>query len=268
MKKNRLLLIAALIGMLICTGGCGAQNGETSSDKNTEQPVIELNVSAAASLTDAAKELSQLYNQEHPEVKIVYNFASSGTLQKQIEEGAPADVFISAGKKQMDVLQEAGLLVDNTRRDLLGNELVLIVNKENEINGFEDLNSDIIEKISIGTPETVPAGKYAQEALVSMGLWETIQPKLVMAKDVRQVLTYVDSRNVDAGLVYRSDVTGVENVKIAAAAPTDSHSPIVYPLAIVAASQQQEAGMDFIAFLTSDIAAEVFTQYGFLTLQE
>ena len=165
MKKNRLLLIAALIGMLICTGGCGAQNGETPSDKNTEQPVIELNVSAAASLTDAAKELSQLYNQEHPEVKIVYNFASSGTLQKQIEEGAPADIFISAGKKQMDVLQEAGLIVDNTRFNLLGNELVLIVNKENEINGFEELKTDTIEKISIGTPETVPAGKYAQEEI-------------------------------------------------------------------------------------------------------
>lgn len=266
-RKNQLSIIV-LVCMLVFLGGCATTNVDTAPDKNVEQPVVELNVSAAASLTDAAKELSQLYKQEHPEVELVYNFASSGTLQKQIEEGAPADIFISAGKKQMDALQEAGLIVDDTRMDLLGNELVLIVHQDKKLSGFEGLNSDTIERISIGTPETVPAGKYAQEALVSLNLWEALQPKLVMAKDVRQVLTYVASQNVDAGLVYRSDVAGTDNVRIVTAAPADSHNQIVYPIAIVNASQKQDAGKDFVAFLNSDPAAKVFEKYGFITLDK
>ena len=262
MKKNR-LLIALLLGMLLVVGGCAAQD---TTPQAPVKPTIELNISAAASLTDAAKELEQLYKEEHPEVKLVYNLAASGTLQKQIEEGAPADVFISAGKKQMDALQEGGFIVNDSRQNLLGNELVLIVPKDSKIETFDDLFTDKAAKISIGTPETVPAGKYAQEALITLKLWEPIQPKLVMAKDVRQVLTYVESENVDAGLVYRSDTIGSEKTRIAAAAPADSHSPIVYPMAIVAASQQQEAAQEFVTFLTGEKAKIVFEKYGFKNL--
>jgi len=267
MKKSQ-ILITLLIGMLLIIGGCAAQDTTQDKDKALVQPNIELNVSAVASLTDAANELKELYNKEQPEIKIVYNFAASGTLQKQIEEGAPADVFISAGKKQMDALQDGGLLVDSSRQNLLGNELVLIAPKGSEITGFDELNTDKVNQLSIGTPETVPAGKYAQEALTSMKLWEAIQPKLVMAKDVRQVLTYVESENVDAGLVYRSDTMGTEDIRIVATAPAESHSPIVYPIAIVKASQQQEAAQDFITFLTSDTAIEVFEKYGFQAQKE
>ena len=262
MKKNR-ILIALLLGMLLIIGGCAAQD---KTPQTSVQPTIELNISAAASLTDAAKELEQLYKEEHPEVKLVYNLAASGTLQKQIEEGAPADVFISAGKKQMDALQEGGFIVNDSRQNLLGNELVLIVPKDSKIETFDDLVTDKAAKISIGTPETVPAGKYAQEALTNLNLWGPIQPKLVMAKDVRQVLTYVESENVDAGLVYRSDTIGSEKTRIAAAAPADSHSPIVYPMAIVAASQQQEAAQEFVTFLTGEKAKIVFEKYGFKNL--
>jgi len=262
MKKNR-LLIALLLGMLLVVGGCAAQD---TTPQAPVKPTIELNISAAASLTDAAKELEQLYKEEHPEVKLVYNLAASGTLQKQIEEGAPADVFISAGKKQMDALQEGGFIVNDSRQNLLGNELVLIAPKDSKIETFDDLATDKAAKISIGTPETVPAGKYAQEALITLKLWEPIQPKLVMAKDVRQVLTYVESENVDAGLVYRSDTIGSEKVRIVAAAPADSHSPIVYPMAIVAASQQQEAAQELATFLTSEPAKKVFEKYGFKSL--
>jgi len=262
MKKNR-LLIALLLGMLLVVGGCAAQD---TTPQAPVKPTIELNISAAASLTDAAKELEQLYKEEHPEVKLVYNLAASGTLQKQIEEGAPADVFISAGKKQMDALQEGGFIVNDSRQNLLGNELVLIAPKDSKIETFDDLATDKAAKISIGTPETVPAGKYAQEALITLKLWEPIQPKLVMAKDVRQVLTYVESENVDAGLVYRSDTIGSEKVRIVAAAPADSHSPIVYPMAIVAASQQLEAAQEFATFLTSEPAKKVFEKYGFKSL--
>lgn len=263
MKKNR-LLIALLLGMLLVIGGCATQD---TTPQAPAQPTIELNISAAASLTDAAKEMEQLYNKEHPEVKLVFNLAASGTLQKQIEEGAPADVFISAGKKQMDALQEGGFIVNDSRQNLLGNELVLIAPQDSKIETFDDLATDKAAKISIGTPETVPAGKYAQEALTSLNLWEPIQPKLIMAKDVRQVLTYVESENVDAGLVYRSDTIGSEKIRIVAAAPADSHSPIVYPMAIVEASQQQEAAQEFIIFLTSETAIKVFEKYGFKRMQ-
>jgi len=143
---------------------------------------------------------------------------------------------------------------------------VLIVPKDSKIETFDDLVTDKAAKISIGTPETVPAGKYGQEALTNLNLWEPIQPKLVMAKDVRQVLTYVESENVDAGLVYRSDTIGSEKTRIAAAAPADSHSPIVYPMAIVAASQQQEAAQEFVTFLTGEKAKIVFEKYGFKNL--
>ncbi|MGI6428677.1 MAG: molybdate ABC transporter substrate-binding protein [Syntrophomonadaceae bacterium] len=131
---------------------------------------VELNVSAAASLTDAAKEIADLYSQQHPDIKITYNFASSGTLQKQIEEGAPADLFISAGKKQMDALQEQGLIVDSSRKDLLGNELVLIAPEDSTLTGFEGLTAAPIDKIAIGTPETVPAGKVCPGGLNLYGI--------------------------------------------------------------------------------------------------
>lgn len=262
-RKN--LLFVMLLSLMLVLVGCGNNNKPDAEAPPAK--TVELNVFAAASLTDAAQELQKLYNKEHPDIKIVYNFASSGTLQKQIEEGAPADLFISAGKKQMDTLQEAGLIVDSTRQNLLGNELVLIVPQDSSVSSFKDLATDKIGKIGIGTPETVPVGKYSQEALTTMGIWESLQPKLVMAKDVRQVLTYVESNNVDAGLVYRSDTYGVDKVRIVETAPAESHSPIVYPMAIVKASQQQAAAEDFFTFLTGGAADKIFEKYGFIRIK-
>ncbi|HAA08139.1 MAG: molybdate ABC transporter substrate-binding protein [Syntrophomonadaceae bacterium] len=259
--KKRLIPLIMLLIMALTVIGCG---GPATTEDATAP--VELNVSAAASLTDAAKEIAVLYNQQHPDVKITYNFASSGTLQKQIEEGAPADLFISAGKKQMDALQEKGLIVDSSRKDLLGNELVLIAPEDSTLTGFEGLTDASIDKIAIGTPETVPAGKYAQEALITMGLWDSIQPQLVMAKDVRQVLTYVQTGNTAAGLVYLSDTYQADKIKIIAAAPSDSHAPIVYPMALIKSSQKQETTADFANFLSSQEAKDVFAKYQFIPL--
>lgn len=260
MKKHSLYLIILLSITLLMTG-CGSP---AASD--TPSPTIELNISAAASLTDAIQEVSNLYNDQHTDVKLTFNLASSGTLQKQIEEGAPADLFISAGKKQMDALQEQGLIVDSSRQDLLGNELVLIAPADSLLQDFAGLTDPAVGKIGIGTPETVPAGKYAQEALTSMGLWDAIQPQLVQAKDVREVLTYVETGNAGAGLVYRSDTYQTEKIKIVAAAPSSSHKPIVYPLAVVKSSSKQEAAADFAKFLTTKEAADIFSKYGFIPL--
>lgn len=258
MKRLLLLLpIGALILLLFLTG-CGSNNAR-------EQ--INLTISAAASLQDAAKEIEQVYTKENPNVTLTYNFASSGALQKQIEEGAPVDLFISAGQSQMDALEEKGLIIEDSRSDLLSNDLILIAGKDRPLTGFDELTGDQVNKISIGAPESVPAGKYAQEALTGMGLWDALQPKLVLAKDVRQVLTYVETGNVDAGLVYHSDALMGDNIKVVAAAPADTHKPIVYPMAIIKNTKQQAATEAFMDFLYGPEAREIFARYGFKTLK-
>jgi molybdate transport system substrate-binding protein len=257
-KRNIIVYILLLMALLV--SGCSKSE---SSNLPTESEKIKLTVAAAASLQDAAKEIQELYADKHPEVEITYNFASSGTLQKQIEEGAPADLFISAGKKQMDALAEKDLIVKESRRDLLGNKLVLIAARNVALEDFDGLTSPSIKKISIGTPETVPAGKYAQETLTSMQLYDKLLPKIVFAKDVRAVLNYVETGNAQAGIVYMSDTYGVDDIVVITAAPEESHSPIVYPMAIVKASKNQSAAQAFSEFLSSSEAAAVFTKYGF-----
>lgn len=255
---KRKVIVYILLLTVILVSGC-------SKTENSEK-TVELTVAAAASLQDAAKEIQELYADKHPDVEITYNFASSGTLQKQIEEGAPVDLFISAGKKQMDALAEKDLIVTESRRDLLGNKLVLIADRDVALEDFDGLTSPSIKKISIGTPETVPAGKYAQETLTSMQLYDRLLPKIVFAKDVRAVLNYVETGNVEAGIVYMSDTYKVDDIVVITAAPEESHSPIVYPMAIVKASKNQTAAQAFCEFLSSSEAADVFNKYGFDSL--
>ncbi|MDO7786763.1 molybdate ABC transporter substrate-binding protein [Desulforamulus aquiferis] len=265
MKKIITLLIMSVLMFTVWTG-CGDAKGQDAPTQPKAEP-INLTISAAASLKDAAEELKGLYANEHQNVNITYNFGASGTLQKQIEEGAPADLFISAGTKQMDALDEKGLIVKESRKDLLGNDLVLITKKDSQIAGFEELSKPEVDKISIGTPESVPAGQYAKDALTSMNLWDKLQPKLVLAKDVRQVLTYVETGNVAAGMVYSSDAVMGKDIKVVTAAPADSHKPIVYPMAILKDTKQQRAVEDFVAFLLGEEAAKVFEKYGFKAIK-
>lgn len=255
--------------MAVTVGGCAPKkDGSSRPGPAGEQKQTPITVSAAISLKDALVELQEMYAQQNPGVKVSFNFGSSGALQKQIEEGAPVDVFISAGQYQVDELEQQGLLVTDSRKDLLGNELALVVakGKETLIKGFPDLAGEAVGKISIGNPETVPAGKYAQEALNKLGLWAKLQGKLVPAKDVRQVLTYVDTGNVDAGLVYESDVRALKNGVKVATAPGDSHKPIVYPMALLKNSKVPAEARDFMNFLAGPEAAGVFTKHGFKPL--
>jgi len=258
--KRLIALTAMMLFVLSVITSCASTKEQ--KPQAAAEPV-KLTVSAAASLKEAAEELKDLYLKQHPNVSITYNFGASGTLQKQIEEGAPADLFISAGKKQMDDLAEKGLIVKESRKNLLTNELVLVAKKDSKITAFEDLMKPEVSKISIGAPESVPAGKYAQEVLTTMQLWDKLQPKLVLAKDVRQVLTYVETGNAEAGLVYRSDTIVAKESKIVAAAPANSHKPIDYPMAIVKNTKQQKAAEEFASFLSSDEAAKIFEKHGF-----
>lgn len=261
--EKKLILMGLALFIFLSLAGCW-NNKERPGTKN--EPV-NLTISAAASLRNAMEELKTIYTREHAGVTIKYNFASSGTLQRQIEEGAPVDLYISAGKSQMDALAEKNLIVDNSRKNLLENELVLISGKESSLNGFEDLTGANVTKISICVPESSPAGEYAKETLTALKLYDKIQQKLVLAKDVRQVLTYVETGNVDAGMVYLSDAATSKNIKIIATAPAGSHKQIVYPMAVIKGTKHQKEIEEFANFLLTDEAAGVFEKYGFKTIK-
>jgi molybdate transport system substrate-binding protein len=235
-----------------------------ATPRATPQPKVELTVSAAISLKDALDEIAQLYHAETPGTVIHFNLGGSGTLQHQIEQGAPVDIFISASEDQMNSLESEGLLSPGTRKDLLKNTVVLIVPKgKSGISSFQDLARPEVKVIAIGDPQTVPAGKYAQEVLTHFHLYEQLKPKLVLAKDVRQVLTYVITGNVDAGIVYATDAKISSAVSVVATAPADSHSPTVYPVAALKASKQPAEAKRFLDFLISAKALAVFEKYGF-----
>ncbi|WP_432664003.1 molybdate ABC transporter substrate-binding protein [Wukongibacter baidiensis] len=240
----------------------GCQN--TNTTENTE-----LIIFGASSLSDVLTEIAELYEEKNENIDIKLSFASSGTLQKQIEEGAPADIFVSAGVKQMDTLEEKDLIEKNSRMDLLKNKLVVVVSKgmENRIKTMEDLTKPYMTKISIGTPEIAPVGRYAKETLVNLKLWDGIQDKLVFGKNVRQVLSYVDTENVDAGIVYQSDTKAMKKGTIALTISDELHSPILYPLAIVKESKNKDRCNDFINFLQSEEASEIFINNGFNVLK-
>jgi molybdate transport system substrate-binding protein len=224
-----------------------------------------LTVSAAISLKDALDEAKQLYTTANPSVSIAMNYGASGTLQLQIEQGAPVDIFLSAAPKQMDALESKGLVLEDTRKDLLRNEVVLIVPKDSTLGiaGFRDLLKPEVKKVALGEPVTVPAGKYAQEVLTHLGIYDQVNAKAVLAKDVRQVLTYVETGDVDAGIVYKTDALSSAKVKVVTEAPPNSHSPVIYPVAVIKGSKNAAAAKAFEDFLSGPRARAIFQKYGF-----
>jgi len=228
----------------------------------------ELNVSAAASLTDCMNELIAVYRKAAPQVQVVPNYAASGTLVKQIENGAPADVFLSADQARMDLLEKEGMLLPGSRCDLVENRVVLIVPSDSalKVKSFEALASAAFGKssIAIGDPEVVPAGRYAVEVFRSLDICDAVMPKTVFAQSVRAVLAFVARGEVEAGVVYRTDAMIMPGeVRIVAEAPADSHTPVIYPAAVIASGSAVGEGKAFLAFLKTPEAAAVFEKYGF-----
>jgi molybdate transport system substrate-binding protein len=255
------LALVAGLGAIAC-GSPTAAPDSTATESPTGGDPVELTVSAAASVQDALKELQGAYGEVAPSVTITYNFGSSGSLAQQIAQGAPSDVFLSASPKWMDDLEGKGQLLEGSRQDLLRNAMVLIVPQDKAtVADFPELER--VEKVAIGEPESVPAGTYAKEVLITLNLFDALQPKLVFGKDVRQVLAYVATGNVDAGLVYATDAIGSDQVQVVATAPADSHDPIIYPVAVVGDSENTEAAQGFVDFLSSDRAIAIFRDYGF-----
>ena len=226
---------------------------------------MELHVSAAASLTDVMNEIDKAYEQEHPDVKVVFNYGSSGALQQAIENGGTADLFFSAAQKQMDALDKKGLLKEGTRKDLLQNEVVLIVPKDSDkdITSFDQLTSDKLQHIALGEPKGVPVGQYSEEILTKLGLLDDIRAKAVYGSDVRQVLAWVASGEADAGLVYATDAAVEPSVRVVATAPAGTHKPIIYPAAVLKDTKHLDTAKDFLAFVSNDKNKERFAKYGF-----
>lgn len=222
-----------------------------------------LTVSAAASLTDAMQEIETSYRHDHPGVEVRNNFGSSGTLAQQIEDGAPVDVFVSAASKPVDGLQAHGLIVAGTRRNVLRNTLVLIAPLGSKLDSFQQLADPSVRTIAVGDPASVPAGQYGQQVLTSLHLGDKVKSRLVLAKDVRQVLAYVATGNADAGIVYATDALTSSKVRIVATAPESTHDPIVYPVAAVSSGHQEDAAREFVEYLNSAPAKAIFEKRGF-----
>lgn len=258
-KKIRKPVITLALSISFCVGliACG------SVGHSPNQPVA-LTISAAISLKEPLQNIAENYGRAHPGERVVCNFGASGTLQRQIEQGAPVDIFISAGEPQMDALERDKLLVPGTRRDLLRNQLALIVPaKSQTINSFADLRKSAVKKIAVGNPQIVPAGTYAMQTLKYLRLLPGIQSKLVYSTDVRQALAYVETGNADAGLVYVTDAKISSAVRIAAVAPEDSHLPILYPVALATSSKSPEAARTLLESLESPQSLDAFEKAGF-----
>jgi len=212
-------------------------------------------------------ELAPAYERSRPGIKVNCNFGGSGTLEQQIERGAPADVYLSAASKPMDRLAAHGLILPDTRRNLLRGEIVLIVPKDSAgPNSFRALADGSVKLIALGDPGSVPAGEYGRQVLQAMHVWDPVQEKLVLAKDVRQVLSYVETGNADAGIVYATDARESDKVRVAAIAPDDSHLPVVYPVAVLKDCRNIPAARALVAFLTGPYARGVFARHGFTTV--
>jgi molybdate transport system substrate-binding protein len=226
-----------------------------------------LTVFAAASLTDAMKQVSDLWVKAGHEAPR-QSFASSSTLARQIENGAPANVFASADEQWMDYLAKKDLIAPGTRKDLLGNDLVLIVPATHPIHVTIGPNFDLMAllgsdgRLSTGDPAHVPAGIYAEQALKKLGLWDKVSPRLAPAADVRSALLLVERGEAPAGIVYSTDAAASKAVSIAGVFPDSSHDPITYPFAVTKSGDTPEARA-FLAFLSTPAVREIWTKNGF-----
>ena len=257
-RKQFLSFFSATVLSCLLAQGLRLVNPEPAHADTT------LLVSAAASLKEVLTEIKPLYQKQHSKVNVTFNFGASGALLQQIEQGAPADVFISAARRQVDTLEQKGALVPGTRANLATNRLVLIVPKDSRgVTSFNSLKLPAIKRIAMGEPRSVPAGEYAEQVLQKLNLLDAVKPKLVYGNNVRQVLATVESGNADAGLVYLTDAKISNKVRVVAVAADTYHAPIVYPMAVLRRSKDVNAAKAFVQYLTSSEAKGVLRKYGF-----
>ena len=288
MKKMTAIFLSLLFAVSLAACGAKAPAGEDvkeetkAEDMNNEKKDEEkkrddtsdendLNVFAAASMTESLEELKAVFEEENPGINLVFNFDSSGTLKTQIAEGAACDVFISAAKKQMDELDSnraskaSNITIDpNTRFDLLENEVVLAVkeNSNKDIRSFDDIKTDKVETIALGNAD-VPVGQYSESLLKNMGVWDDIQGKITFGSNVKEVTSWLTEGAVDCGIIYSTDAKAAGLKIVATANPDMLDKKVIYPAALIENSPNREASEKFLEFLKGDRAREVFVQYGF-----
>lgn len=253
MKKSFILFVVALIFISGCQPWA-----------DTEAKKTEITISAASSLSESLFEIQKAFEKENSSIKLSINFGGSGSLRRQIEQGAPIDIYISASKKDYQLLEDQGMITSGT--EILENQLIMITTDDSST--FEDLmNSDL--KISIGTPQAVPAGSYAKEALEQMGLWELLNDRLVYAKDVQQVLTYVKNGAVKAGIVYKSDIHHIEGITVLKEIDPELHTPIEYYIGIINQNNRNQKEQEVVYhFLQNESSLRIFEKNGFIISSE
>ncbi len=247
---RRGLLAWVIIWMTACSPGLRA---------------AEIVVFAAASLSDALRDIGRTYEKESGD-HVLFNFGASSLLERQVEEGAGADIFFSADDAKMDALEKKGLVVAGSRRELLGNSLVVVVLRDSPFHfrAARDLTDARVGRLALAEPTAVPAGVYAREYLAKQGLWAALQTRIIPAENVRAALAAVESGNVDAGMVYKTDAAISKKIRIAFEIPAADGPEINYPVALMKDSTQPEAARRFLDSLDREQAKEVFRRYGFL----
>ena len=250
MRNTKMMVALALMPVLAAIGGTAA--------------AADITVSAAASLTNAFKEIGAAYEKDHPDDKVLFNFAASDPLVQQIAKGAPVDVFASADQDAMDKAEGLKLLAAGTRKNFVANTLVLItpVNSKHAIKGLNDLQQPAITRITLGNPASVPVGRYTRNALEQAKLWSAVEPKAIYGTSVRQSLDYVARGEVDAGFVYATDAA-VQKDKVTVVATIPTTTPVTYPIALIEKGPQVAAGRRFIAYVMAPGAQAVLAKYGF-----
>lgn len=251
MKKVLHVLVLSLLVFIV--SGC-----------SQKAPSRELTISAAASLTDCMADIQEAFKGQYPDIALKFNFGSSGALKEQIAQGAPVDVFFSAGKAQVQTLIESGLVEEESTKEVLRNKLVLITGKDDSKSlSFKTLGETDLEKLAVGDFGSVPVGQYTEEVFKALGLTDQLKDNLVYAKDVREVLFWVETGNAEAGIVYETDAKVSQKVIICDSADESWHDPIIYPVALIKGSPRLEEAKLFTAFLTSKEAQDIFRAYGF-----
>jgi len=264
MKNTSFLIVICLAFFLVLSlAGC---SNNTSADNNSVAEESTITLAAAASLKNCLDgKLIPMFEEKYSNIKVKATYDSSGKLQTQIEEGADVDVFLSAAMKQMNALDEKGLIAQDSIVQLLENKIVLIVpqNSTKDINKFEDILQ--ADRIAIGDPESVPAGQYAKEALTNLNIWDKVLAKASLGTNVTEVLNWVAEGSADAGIVYSTDAASTAKVKVVAEAPEGSVSKVIYPVGIIKTTKNEAAVKKFIEFLQTEEAKDVFKSFGFAT---
>jgi len=266
MKSTKKMILIAIVALVIVVGLSAVVSAGIFDFGNSNLNGKEVNLAAAASLKNVFDEkLIPMFKEKYPGVKVTPTYASSGDLQTQIENGLGADVFMSASNKQMNALVNENLIDNSTNVQSLENKVVLIVPKDSNsnISSFEDLKN-VNGNIAIGDPKSVPAGQYAQEVLNNTGIWNDVESKLSLGTDVTAVLNQVAQGSAECGIVYATDAKSNDNVKVVCEAPDNAlKTPVIYPVAMLKDSPNQDAAKEFMNFLQTKEAKDVFVEYGF-----